>query len=133
MDRFWCPGGHPFCGVHPFFFARSSGGCLRVHSFRADSVCATADGGVPVGAFEDPESDFLKFEGVPVGVFDDPETDLSKGMESCASGDRSVFAGTKGVTGPTTGESQGIIGLRDVSQSDSSLHLSRVINSSGCG
>ena len=63
---------------------------LRARSCKAGLVGATADGGVPVGAVEDPESDFLNFGGV------DPETDFSMGKESCASGDRSVIGSTAG-------------------------------------
>ena len=112
--------GTPLRRCPDFFGARSSGGYLRARSCKAGLVGATADGGVPVGAVDVPESDFLKFGGV------DPETDFSMGKESCASGVRSVI-------GSTAGESQRISGMRDVSQSDTSLHLPCVINSSGFG
>ena len=117
MDRFWCPGGHPFCGVSPFFAL-----AFLVGVFEFTLSEPTRSVPLLMEVFQlasltirSPISSNLKVFLLASLMIRRPTS--SKGVESCASGDRSVFARTKGVTGPTTGESQGIIGLRDVSQS----------------
>ena len=112
--------GHRFGGVPPFLVLALLVGIFALALAKLAWSVPLLMGGVPVGAVDDPESDFLKFGGV------DPETDSSMGKESCASGVRSVI-------GSTAGESQRIIGMRDVFLSDTSLHLPCVINSSGFG
>ena len=88
-------------------------GHLRARSLKAGLVGDAAEEVVPAG-------DVDVSEDVVV------DTDFSERTVACVSGGGTVI-------GSTAGESQRIIGLRDVAQSDTSLQRSCVMNSSGFG